>query len=269
MGPSQHQGRRRADRTVLARLRRKLLILAASVLAFPASADTAINSAVEAAILSCSNSPDSVLSRLQMLSSAGFKVASDNQISRELRYMRSYYPGAPRGTAEGKLKGFIAARTFPERDQPFAFGSSLDAEGTLRLLETGQEVSVVLEALDVPVSLDLSIGPAKRTLTSDFAIGCHLTLPDPFPETFLASLIPNEARVYRQNSHANGASQVREFDIAGRTTFIELIDMTRDADIMAVPELAGSGVRVAGLLRMTVRPIVLDDSKPHFRKVTP
>jgi hypothetical protein len=204
-----------------------------------------------------------------MLASAGFKVASDNQMSRELRYMRSYYPGRPGATAERKLKGFLAARAFPERDQPFEFGSSFDAEGTFRLLETGQNVSVVLEALDVPVSLDLSIGPDKRTLTSDLGISCHLTLPDPFPETFLASLIPNGARVYGQNAHADGASQVRKFDIAGRNSFIELIDMTRDADIMAVPERANSNVRVAGLLRMTVHPVVLDDSKSRFRKVAP
>lgn len=273
MGPSLQSGQTPSDGAAIVALRRSLRGLALSTLALPAFAESAMHPAVETAIQACGGGTASVRSRLEALAAAGFVMTSDSQQSRDLNYLRRFFFQIEwlDISPESMLGAFEWSREYhEERDpKPFAFGSAVDTAAILILLQNEGHVDFVMESLDTPIALDLGIGEYSRTLTESYGFSCHFTIPDPVPESFVDSLIPSGARILEDKSSVQGFGQSRVFDVAGQSTSIEFLDMTQFPDFIALPGRAGSSARASASLRLGAGPILLDDSKPRFRKVTP
>jgi hypothetical protein len=273
MGPSLPHGQPQVSGAAIAALQGGLLGLALSTLTLPALAEASMHPAVEAAIQACGGGGASVRSRLEALASASFTMTSDSERSRDLNFLRRYFFQIGWNTAnpDSGLDGLKWSRSYSkEREpKPFRFGSALDPAAILILLQEKGSVNFVIESPDVPIALDLGIGEYSRTLTESFGFSCHFTLPDPAPENFVDSLIPSGARVVTDKTSVQGFGQVRGFDFNGQSMSIEFLDMTQFPDFIALPGRAGSSARASASLRLGVGPILLDDSKPRFREVTP
>lgn len=272
MEPSLQRGQPQANGAAIAAVRGGLLGLTLSTFTLPAFAEAAMHPVVETAIQACGSSTASVRSRLEALTAAGFTMTSDSPQSRDLNYLRRHFFQIKWSDAnpDSMLGALEWSRNYhKERDpEPFLYGSALDPAAILILLQSEDSVDFVIESPDIPIALDLGIGEYSRTLTESYGFSCHFTIPDPVPDNFVDSLTPIGSRVVKDKSSVQGFGQFRVFQVAGQSTSIEFLDMTQFPDFMALSERAGSSARASASLRLGVGPILLDDSKPRFRKVT-
>jgi hypothetical protein len=232
----------------------------ATTLIVSAAADPLPDSALAAVYSACAAGPAPAKARIETLSQAGWVIASDTPVRRDLVALgmvtRTMVLTDP---LERLLSAFLNARERGLPHQTFPEGSDPDAEAILSSpydLDRGVEFDLP----DVAVILSVSLTIQSR-VKQEYVLRCTLLLPESVPATDLESMIPAgieptavkelevpKALLRRRISYKDGSGQ------AGMLTHM---DLTGFPNFAALPAKAGTITGLSTILEFTTAPVTL------------
>lgn len=215
---------------------------------------------LDAALTACGPGPASAPDRIATLAGAGWVIAADTPVRRELLalYWLMRDPFEFMNPDARTLSVFIEKRDSMTLEQLFTAGSAPDPSGIVVPSAGYSFLTVDLEAVELVAALRVAL---QLTSTGTADLRCTLLLAEPVPADMLDRVLPTasdpDTRIERTPLDASFMHTIEITNPDGVFARLSHTDMTNYPDFATLPAQTGSTTRLSTVIESDTRPVSL------------